>query len=79
MKYTFSNGVKDFKLTIQDHKCIEQGHMTSMRTWEQPMSMNALSGVDWDRVLKSFPFHTFYCKDCSKGGSDYEINGEPRT
>ncbi len=78
MKYNFGYKETEFELSVKDHKHIEQGHKTAMKTWEQPISMDALSGVNYDKLLKKFPFHTFYCRDCKENGDDYETDGKQR-
>lgn len=79
MIYTFDNGKRsiDFDLTPAD-KGHMSNHSSRMQEWHSPGIMNALSGVDWDKVQKNFPFYSLHCTDCNYRGSDYQSNGQPR-
>jgi hypothetical protein len=79
LDYTFDNRTRhiSFELTDDDafHAAI---HTTRMQEWTGPLIMNVLSGVDWDKVQRNFPFYSFRCSDCDYHGSDYNDAGTLR-
>lgn len=78
MIYDFGYRKIDFKLTEQD-TLHSLDHRTKMQEWSGPLGpMNALNGVDWDKVQRGFPFYSFRCRDCNYHGDDYNQYGEKR-
>ena len=67
-----------FNLSEADTEHWTDGHRLRMQEWSGPLSMNALSGVNWDKVLSNFPYYSLRCRDCKYLGDDYNTHGELR-
>mgnify|MGYP001586057499 CR=1 FL=1 len=79
IEYDFGYTKKTFDLSERDAEHIGSGHKTKMREWDGPISRDALSGVDWDKVNKGFPFYSLRCRDCDYKGDNYNQDGSIRT
>ncbi len=77
MEYDFGYKVIDFKLTKEDFEHAIT-HKTRMIEWTGPIGGDCLSGVDWDKINKQFPYYSFKCRECDYKGSDYNLVGNKR-
>ena len=50
-------------------------HRLRAQEWSGPLAMNALNGVNWDRVLQNFPYYSLRCSECDYHGDDYDRYG----
>jgi hypothetical protein len=77
MIYNFGDREIDFGLTEEDRNHCAV-HRTKMLQWTSPIYMDALSGIDWDKVQVQFPYYSLRCRDCDYRGGDYDRYGKPR-
>lgn len=75
--FVFPHSTKQFDLTENDVSHAKL-HKTKMVEWSDPRGGDALSGVDWDKINRSFPYYSLRCRDCDFNGSNYESDGQPR-
>jgi hypothetical protein len=78
LDFDFRYTTKSFDLSERDTAHYSEHNRFRMHEWSGPLSMNALNGVNWDKVLSNFPYYSLKCRTCDYVGDDYDKYGQPR-